>query len=143
MRFFGGYIISKRIAAIFALLCGVTIAWLIAALLFVHLQWSTQLLGLAVLWGIMAWELRWWTDLKFRLPIAIFGGGLLIDALRPQVAYKYTANDWIPHPLDKFGPFSSVNWCLIGAFIFTIVVLMISPMKKTNIEISTELQDDT
>jgi len=128
--------IFRRLSAIVPMLCGVVIGWLVAALLFAVSRNPAPFLALCLIWATMAWELRWWTELKWRLPIAIFGGGFLLNLLRPVVSYRYTAEDWIPHPLADIGPFCSVNWCIIGACFFAFIILAIAPMTYSGTQTS-------
>lgn len=117
----------QRLAVIPPTLAGLAAGWLCSALLFAVWRRPSPILSLVVLYAITAWDLRWWTELRTRMPLAIFGGGILVAAFRPIVGGRSLFDGW-SDLLQATGPFSVVNWALSGATLFLIVVFVIWPM---------------
>lgn len=114
---------------------GTAIAWLGAALTFLagyREDLFTVFIALTLLYAVVGWELRGRADLRLRLPIAIFGGGVFAGALCPAVMIRFDFQQadiwWLLNPV---GPLDVVIFALIGALFFLMLVAIASPMKGT------------
>ena len=116
---------NKRAIAVFTLAVAVVIAWLTTATLYRWANYSLPIVALVAMYGILAWQLRWWRELKYRIPVAMLGGATLLSMLRPAtVAVRNPSRSLF----SMHQGFYAVNWALIGATLFALVILLIAPM---------------
>ena len=126
----------KRASIVLPAITGATIGWLAATLVFLagyREELLTVFVALSLLYAVLAWEMRWWKDLRIRLPFSVFGGGILAGMLCPAVSrrldYSQTDIIWLLNPR---GPLDIVVFTIIGALLFVLVIATLSPMSNAN-----------
>lgn len=120
----------KRFLVIPPTIAGVLVAWFVSAFIFIFYDYVTHpFIGLLVLYAIVAWSLRWWHELRIRLPIAIFFTGLLFSYLRPIYTYKIHMTELVFSDLFyKRHYLGSLDWALTGAIIGILLVALTTPI---------------
>jgi hypothetical protein len=120
----------SRLAAVPALVVGVVLGWVSATPFFYTSAVITVPIAMLVLYAVIAWELRWWQEMRLGIPGSIMAGGIAVAILAPTVYGDFRINSvW-----DLFrlvGPFSSVNWALIGASIALAIVFLVAPINAS------------
>jgi hypothetical protein len=117
--------LNNRILSVLTLVVAVTISCLVTAVLYRRTDESLPIVALVILYGLLAWQLRWWRELMYRIPVTIICGAMLLSMLRPAtVARRFPSRELF----STHQGFYAVNWALAGAAFFTLVILLCAPM---------------
>lgn len=128
-----------RLAILPAIVAGCLIGWLLAALLYIRTDYESPFVAVLVLYLVVAWEIRWWHEIRFRLPLAIFGGATLAHLLHPKV-YGWPRINYVTDMMGLFGAFGDVNWSLPGAVFMVLAASIYTPMSRHDAEFFRGLQ---
>ena len=92
----------------------------------------TVFLSLAVFYIVTLWGTRRWPELRIRLLLSVFCGGILGAMLCPAVSrvlnYENATLAWF---LDPSGPLDVVVSALFCGFLFTLVPILLAPRNTT------------
>ena len=137
----GRYLTERWVTTIERFTClipasiGATLGWLCAALAFLNgfrNEIFTVFLSLAVFYIVTLWGTRRWPELRIRLLLSVFCGGILGAMLCPAVSrvlnYENATLAWF---LDPSGPLDVVVSALFCGFLFTLVPILLAPRNTT------------
>ena len=130
-----------RIHAVLTLAVGAVTGWLVAAVLYVKFGLPIPPLSLFVMYCFIASQFHWWKELRFRVPASIIGGSMLLSMLSPASVSRRVLIPERPL-LSMYEGFCDVNWAMLGAVFFTLVILAIAPMNPDDRFLNSPVSDN-
>ena len=123
--------IKYRLSAFLALAIGLVISWLTSVYCYLETGFANPLPAILIVYAIVAYDLRWWREMAWRVPIYMTVGGFLLFFLQPTFAARrveYTRYEGLTH---WHSPMTDVNYFLVGVTIFLVTTFLFAPMNKT------------
>ena len=123
--------IMYRMSAFLALAIGLTISWLASVYCYLETGFANPIPALVIVYAIVAYDLRWWREMAWRVPTYMTVGGFLLLFLQPVVVanrVEYTRYEGLTH---WHSPMTDVNYALVGATIFLVATFLFAPMNKS------------
>ena len=119
-----------RLSAFVSLAVGLAISWLASAYCYLETGLANPIAALVIMYTIIAFDLRWWSEMTWRVPIWMIIGSFLLFMLQPVIVARrveYTRYEGLTH---WHSPMTGVNYALTGATIFLVFIFLLAPMNS-------------
>ena len=119
-----------RLSAFLALAIGLAIGWLASAYCYFETGFAHPIPAILVLYAIVAYDLRWWPEMAWRVPVVIVVGSLVTVTFQTEMSSSVMMTRR-EGPTSFLSPMADVNASLFGATIFLAITFLLAPMNKS------------
>ena len=124
--------IMYRLSAFLALAIGLAISWLASVYCYLETGFAHPIPAILVLYAIVAYDLRWWPEMTWRVPVVIVVGSLVTVTFRTEMSsYRSIVMTRYEGLTSFLSPMADVNAALIGATAFLAITFLLAPMNKS------------